>query len=334
MTTKSGTSEPWCIVVADDHGHERAPVGRASEESTPVQFARLGAGTTVLQSALCRATRIAPASQVMVTVMEEYRYFWEPSVWFVRPEHRFVCESRAESPLTVAAAVLKIAEESSSHVIVIAPGRVHVLRERVLAAALENAVSVLPSVAEGVLTLAMLDKEQGIDEDYLVLERPGGRSGLQVLGVARRPNTWVAHHLRQEGALIASGIMIGYAGAFAAHISRQWPGLTRTLNQAAKTATAASAECELSIRWNRHIPRNSLAALRWHAPTLKQRALCVEGCGWSGLRSARAVARTYDYLSMLANVRASIAPSSEIVAFPGGGSSPSRDGSSGFRVRF
>jgi mannose-1-phosphate guanylyltransferase len=299
MATTSRQSAPWCIVVADEHGHEWAPGMRAGEQPTPVQYARLGGSTTLLQRALVRAKRIAPASQIMVTVLEEYREFWEPSVWFVRPEHRFVCEGRAESALTVAAAVLKIADESPSHVVVIAPGGVQVLRESVLAAALDRALSALPSTREGAITLAMIDVEGGIDEDYLVLDRPSFLPGVRVLGIARRPNTWIAHHLRQQGAMIASGIMIGYAGVFAAHISRQWPGLTRKLNQAAHAATAASAECELSMRLSRDIAKPTLASLRWHAPTLKQRALCVEGCGWSGLRSARAVARTHDYFAAL-----------------------------------
>jgi mannose-1-phosphate guanylyltransferase len=316
MAMPNRPSAPWYIVVADDHGHEWAPLMRTSDEPVPVQYARFGGSTTLLQRALRRATRIAPASQVMVTVLEEYRDLWEPSLWFVRPEHRFVCEGRAESTLTAAAAVLKIAADSPSNVVVIAPGRVHVRQEAVLAVALDNALATLPSVREGALTLAMIDAEDGIDEDYLLLERSSFCPGLRVMGVARRPNTWVAHHLRQQGALIASGIMIGYAGVFAAHVSRQWPGLTRQLNKAATTAAAASTECELSMRLNRSMPRPTLSSLRWHTPTLKQRAFCVEGCGWSGLRSARAVARTHDYHSTLTKMRSQVGLASELLGIP------------------
>jgi mannose-1-phosphate guanylyltransferase len=303
MTKTSRQSSPWCVVIADDHGHDWAPVLNTNEGPSPVQYARFGGSTTLLQRALARATRVAPASQVMVTVLEEYRELWEPSLWFVRPEHRFVCEGRVESTLTASAAVLKIADTSPSNVVIIAPARVHVLRESVLAAALDRALCALPSMPEGVLTFAMIDEECGVDEDYLVLDRPSVRSAALVLGVARRPNSWVANHLRLQGAMIASGIMIGYAGVFAAHISRQWPGLTRKLNQAVHTATSVSEECEISSRLSSRIPRMTLASLRWHAPTLKQRALCVDGCGWNGLRSARAVARTHDYLANVERIR-------------------------------
>jgi mannose-1-phosphate guanylyltransferase len=305
MTKTSRQSSPWCLVIADDHGHEWAPVLDTHEGPSPVQYARLGGSTTLLQRALARATRVSPASQVMVTVLGEYREFWEPSLWFVRPEHRFVCEGRAESTLTASAAVLKIADASPSNVVIIAPARVHVLRESILAAALERALCALPSIPEGVLTLAMIDDACAVDEDYLVLDRPSIRSAALVLGVARRPNDWVANHLRLQGAMIASGVMIGYAGVFAAHISRQWPGLARMLNQAAHTATAVSAECEISSRLSSRISRPTLASLRWQAPTLRQRALCVDGCGWSGLRSARAVARTHDYLARLERIHSS-----------------------------
>lgn len=303
ITTNSRQELPWCVVIADDHGHDWAPALNTHERPSPVQYARFGGSTTLLQRALARATRIAPGSQVMVTVLEEYREFWESSLWFVRPEHRFVCEGRAESALTASAAVLKIADASPSNVVVIAPARVHVLRESVLAAALDKAIYGLPSVPEGAVTLAMIDGECGVDEDYLVLDRPRFRPGALVLGVARRPSSWVANHLRLQGAMIASGIMIGYAGVFAAHISKQWPGLTRKLNKAAHNAAAVSAECELSSRLCSRIPRLTLASLRWQAPTFRQRALCVDGSGWNGLRSARSVARTYDYLANLEKIR-------------------------------
>jgi len=303
MATTHRQTSPWCVVIADDHGHDWAPVLNTHEAPSPVQYARFGGSTTLLQRALARATHIAPASQVMVTVLDEYRDFWEPSLWFVRPEHRFVCEGRAESTLTSAAAVLKIADASPSNVVVIAPARVHVLRESLLAAALDRALCTLPSIPEGVLTFAMIDEECGVDEDYLVLDRASVRSPALVLGVARRPSSWVANHLRLQGAMIASGVMIGYAGVFAAHISRQWPGLTRKLNRAAYAATAVSAECEISSRLSSRTARLTLASLRWQAPTLKQRALCVNGCGWNGLRSARAVARTYDYIANLERIR-------------------------------
>jgi hypothetical protein len=38
-----------------------------------------------------------------------------------------------------------------------------------------------------------------------------------------------------------------------------------------------------------------LRSLRWHPPSFAQRVLAVRRCGWSGLNSARAVARVSEF---------------------------------------
>jgi hypothetical protein len=48
----------------------------------------------LLHNALHRAASIAPVSQILVTTLEEYRYRWEPILWCVRPEMRFVGDKR------------------------------------------------------------------------------------------------------------------------------------------------------------------------------------------------------------------------------------------------
>jgi mannose-1-phosphate guanylyltransferase len=162
----------------------------------PVQYCRLRESSTLLQKALRRASKIAPIGQIAVTAAEEYCEYWEPALWFTSPANRFIGENREASSLTVAAALLSIANKSPTSVVTVLPARCYVEREWILEAALERATAVLPQVAEGVVTLGMVDMDEGV--------------------YARRNISWVAHHLRQQGAAIASGITIGYAGAFAA----------------------------------------------------------------------------------------------------------------------
>jgi mannose-1-phosphate guanylyltransferase len=288
----------WCIVVADDHGPEWAPTMQLGEKLSPVQYSRLGGSSTLLQRAMRRAARMAPPSQVMITALDEYREYWEPSVWCVRSENRFVGENRTTSLLTGAAALLSIAQLSPSHVVTILPARCHVAQEWILRAALERALSVLPGVREGVVTLGMSDFSEGIDEDYLAVAPARIGAGLVVLGFARRPTSWTARLLVQQGAMIASGIMIGYAGAFAAHISKHWPGLTQTLAKLRAAAAAAGSECEVPMDLQRGVPRPTMKSLRWNPPMFPQRAIPVMGSGWSGLRTQRAVERVTNYFSI------------------------------------
>jgi mannose-1-phosphate guanylyltransferase len=184
----------------------------------------------LLQKALHRAMRIAHASQIAVTVREDNRARWESTLWFLRPEQRFVSDIRMTSSLTMAAALLSIAADSASNIVTILPTRCYVGDERILSSALDRLYAMLPFVPEGVATLGMVDVDDGVDEDYLVPGEATEGPGLAMLGMARRPVGWVAQHLRQHGAMVASGILTGYAGVFAEHIHKRWPGIAQALS--------------------------------------------------------------------------------------------------------
>jgi mannose-1-phosphate guanylyltransferase len=284
---KADKTKAWCIVVADDQGPEYVP-SLGTAKKAPVQFCDFGEPTTLLQRALHRAQQIAPAAQIAVTVREENRERWEPALWFIRPERRFVSDNRITSPLTTAAALLSIAADSVSHVVTILPARCYVADEWILSAALYRLRAILPTIPEGVGTLGMIDIDEGVDEDYLVPSRARAGPAVLVQGMARQPVRWVATHLRQHGAMVASGILTGYAGRFAAHILKHRPTLASALTMVTR---AAGDENRLSVDMYRAMSRSSMRSLRWWPPMFPQRAFPVYRCGWKGLRTARAVAR-------------------------------------------
>jgi mannose-1-phosphate guanylyltransferase len=281
----------WCVVVADDHGPEWVPTVSPGKKPASVQYCGLGEPTTLLQKALHRAARIAPASQVMVTAIDGHREHWQPALWSVRPPHRFVGDSRSTSCLTMAAALLSVAAASPQHVVTVIPAKCYVAHEDVLFEALQSAYTHLPLTPEGVITLGMIDIPDGIDEDYLVPGRAKVGSHWVVQAMARRPVPWVVRHLREHGAMSASGILIGHAGVFAAHVAKQWPGLTVKLTRAVTRAVASGTECRVPAALRAGVPGAVLRSLGWCAPAFPQRVLRVQHAGWSGLRSPRAVAR-------------------------------------------
>lgn len=294
MLRKSDVSNSrWCIVV-DGHGPDW-PMGSPLDRS-PVQYCRLGGGVTPLQLALHRAASIAPATQIVLTALEENREYWEPSAWLIRPHRRFIGDNRWASQLCSAAAILSVAARSPSSVVTILPARCHVGSEATLGRGISNAISELQGIPEGVVTLGMLDLEEGVDENYLIVSRPRFGRGLCVDGFARRPIAWVARHLKSQGALVASGIMIGYAGVFAAHISKNWPGISNTLARLSEMAEIAGEECDVPSALNRTAAKSVLRALRWHPPAFSQRVMGVYRSGWSGLNSPQAVARIAEFV--------------------------------------
>jgi mannose-1-phosphate guanylyltransferase len=263
----------------------------------PIQYCRLDREATPLQRALHRAASIAPPSQILLTALEEYRDCWEQTAWFIRPYRRFIGDNRWASHLSSAAAMLSVAARSPSSVVTIIPARCYVTDEWILRRAFGRAVAELPAIPEGVVTLGMLDIDDGLDENYLIVSPPRFGRGLSIDGYARRPVAWVARHVKSQGALVASGIMIGYAGVFAEHISRTWPGISNQLAKLSEAAEIASEECDVPSSLNRQVPKSILRALRWQPPAFSQRVLCVSRCGWSGLNSPQSVARTLNYLS-------------------------------------
>lgn len=286
----------WCIVLADDHAPEWVPYGALELRSAPVQYSCLGGPATLLQRALNRAASIGPTSQILVTALEEYRAQWEPILWCVRPERRFV-RDKATSPLLIsAAAILSIASVSPSSIVTVLPARCYVAHEWILREALRQVAVELPHIPEGVATLGMRDIDEGVDEDYMVVGRGRSGRGLAVHGIARRPTAWVARHLRRQGAVVSSGIMIGYAGVFAAHISKHWPEARQGLTALVGAAGAAHVECRIPSSLQDRMPRSILKALRWHPPTFPQRAFTVCDSGWSGLKSPHAVARIAEFI--------------------------------------
>jgi hypothetical protein len=167
----------------------------------------------------------------------------------------------------------------------------------------------------------MLDIDEGVDEDYFVVGRSGAGRGLTIHGIARRPTSWVARHLRRQGAVVSSGIMIGYAGRFAAHIAKHWPEVRRRLTTLVDAAHTDRVECRISSSFHNRQPGAVLKLLRWHPPAFAQRVFTVCDSGWSGLRSPHAVARIAEFIANQIDQREPIlgrsaaADTSETVAF-------------------
>jgi hypothetical protein len=281
----------WCIVVADDGASDWV----ASEDAAhwvpaPVQYCGLGEPTTMLQKALHRARRVAHATRIMVTAAEVHRSHWQSALWFLPNERRFLSESPGWSSLTTAAAVLSIAARAPSAVVTILPARCYVDDEWTLTVALSTVLSNMSSAANGVATLGMAGGASAVDEDYLLVEKtPDGGPTVPVSVTARRPMDWVARHLVARGALVASGIYVGHADMLAAMLYKYWPKLTHQLLRHLARSFAHGVENRLPASLVDEALRGAPHSFWKHPPWMPLRALRVAHCGWSSLRSERAI---------------------------------------------
>jgi len=281
---------PWCVVTADADGPECKSVTAAGVQWLPLPFCRLGGAATLLQTALCRARLIAPAARIMVTVAEPQRGRWRDILWYVRPENRFISDGPGWSAQSSVAAVLAVATSSPSSPVAILPATCYVTDERALIAGLRRAVAALPAIPDRVITLGITGADTEVDEDYLVPASQDGRAAIAIAATARRPVPWVARHLLERGALVASGIYVGYASVLGSLLKAHWNGAALAVARRVLESRGPGAEnrvpCAVSTS-TRFPPRTPWGQLPW----MSLRAVTVPECGWSGLRTARAVDR-------------------------------------------
>jgi hypothetical protein len=292
-------SSVWCV-VADEYGPEALGRDATVLERAPVQYRPLGNTPSLWERARRRAAVIATPDQVVAAVDEDCRALWQPLFHHGAPTTRVVALDSRSAFLAPIAAALLIAGRSPSATVVLVPARCHVAQEHTLQRAIAAAVEELPRTPQGILTLGMLDMSGAADEDYLLVDAVEGELGMKIRSFVRRPTPLVARSLRARGALVASGILIGYAETLAAAISRRWPHLVRHLQA---QLAGSRPEYRVAACVADDLPRTAVRFGPFHPATLPQRVYPVCGSGWSGLRSPRSVERLLAFIDAASELR-------------------------------
>ncbi len=267
-----------CIVVANDERSERLVEGLHPWPLNSQQAAIVKRG--FLRQASLRARRMVSPANVLVSAREEDRSVWLGPLWFTQPANRFISGRGVPSSLLTAAAVLSVAARSPSCLVTILPSDFWVARESVLTDAIEKILTSLQRVPGTVATLGMSDTHPGTDEDFLIVGPASSQMGAAIQAKAKRPGPSVAKQLLKEGALVASGILLGHAQAFAARIHKYWPHLTRELTDTVDSDRSPEAEHRLSADAYQHISRSFMSSMRLSPHTFPMRAFRVQGSGW------------------------------------------------------
>jgi mannose-1-phosphate guanylyltransferase len=271
------TADRSCIIVANDiHPGQLNGSLRQGPESAAMSMG-------FLRLAARRARRFSSPAHVLVCASEGDRQIWQQPFWFTRPANRFIAALGTPTSLTTAAALLSIASEDPSRPIVILPSDFWVAQESVLTQAIEEAFVQLPVIAESVATLGMVDSHPE-GQDYLVVGPHHPRKGAAIQARINRPSSGLARQLLSEGAMVASGILFGYAQTFAARIHKYWPHLAHALTQTLNRENSGETERTFSAFAYRQIPRLVMGSARLFPPTFATRAFAVKGCGWCNRR--------------------------------------------------
>ena len=272
----SASQARCCSVVANDERSERLTDGSRLLNSQEAAIVKRG----FLRQASLRARRIASPADVLVSAREEDRSVWSSPFWFTQPANRFISDHGVPTSISTAAAVLSVAATAPSCVVTILPGDIWVARESVLADAIDKALISLQQMPGTVATLGMSDTHPGSDEDYLIVGPASSQMGAAIQAKANRPDPAAARQLSREGALVASGILLGHAQAFAARIHKYWSHLARELADAVDANHSPEAEHRLPADAYEHLSRSVMSSIRLSPPAFPMREFRVQGSGW------------------------------------------------------
>jgi mannose-1-phosphate guanylyltransferase len=267
-----------CIVIARDERSDRLTGSLRPYVLNSQQAAAMEKG--FLRQASLRARKIVSPVNVLVSAREEDRSVWTGPLWFAQPANRYIADPGVPTSFSTAAAVLSLAARLPSCLVTILPSDYWVAKESVLMDAIEKALTCLQSLPDTVATLGMSDAYPGIDEDYLIVGPESSRTGATIQAKSNRPAPSIAKQLLREGALVASGILLGHARAFAERVDKYWPLLAREFAAALDSDRLPDAEHRLSAAAYRHISRSVLSSIRLFPPTFPMRAFRVQGSGW------------------------------------------------------
>ncbi len=279
MTVKISTSQGRCCIVLANHERSERMIDGLCQRPVIFQQAAIVKRGFLRQASL-RARRIASPAKVLLSAREGDRSIWVGPLWFTQPANRFISDRGVPTSLSTAAAVLSVAVRSPSCLVTILPSDFWVARESVLTDAIEKVLTALKRVPGTVATLGMSDPHPGIDEDYLIVGPATSKMGAAIQAKANRPGPSVAKQLLKEGALVASGILLGHAQAFSARIHKYWPHLARELTDTVGSDRSPEAEHRLSVDAYQRIARSVISSMRLSPLTFPMRAFRVQGSGW------------------------------------------------------
>jgi mannose-1-phosphate guanylyltransferase len=266
-----------CVVIASEERLERMTQGLPSYALDSQQAAAVKRG--FLRQASIRARRFVSPANVLVSARAEDRGDWAGPLWFTQPGNRFISELAVPTSFSTVAAILSVAARAPSCLMTILPSDFWVARESALTEAIEKVLKLLRRLPGTIATLGMSDTHPGLDEDYLLVGPENPHWGAAIQAKSNRPTPAVAKQLLREGALVASGILLGHAQAFAARVHKYWPHLAAELTETLSSGSP-DAERRLSIDKYRHISRSAINSIRLCPPTFPMRAFRVQGSGW------------------------------------------------------
>lgn len=266
----------WCIVQSDGDR-----LCQTSRGLVPIQYCSTEENLPLIQRGLNRAQRLARPRQIIATVADAHRRWWEERLWCVPPHRRIVDESSGRPTVTLAAAMSLIEREAGTDaLLVLQPADTFHASESAFIAGLRRAVLTLERLPTHVVTLTVQAYTNVPGQDYVMLGADDGLPGRSAVRVIKRPQPIVAERLIDLGALLSTGVYVARLSTLTRIIAELWPDLMTT-------ARALTWIAEGEMRTPARMIGTQFCRPWRHTwvqrPLPRLRAVAVDDCGWSPL---------------------------------------------------
>lgn len=289
------TRHDWALVLAAGEGSRlQSLTTTPSGIAIPKQFCSMGAGSSLLHSALKRAAAVVPAARTCAVVAEQHRRWWQALSLGI-PAQNVICQPRNRgTALGILLPLLSVVHRDPQANILILPSDHYVRNEDVLVASMKRAMEELQRDGSHLILLGVTPDEADPELGYIVADSTASSDIRTVSEFVEKPDASTARALIARGGVWNSFIFAARAQTLMRAFEERCGDLVSEMQH---VVTSPGTDAVHLAQLYERLPNLDFSrdVLQRFPSALK--LLTVPACGWSDLGTPRRVieaARRYN----------------------------------------
>lgn len=272
----------WALVLAAGEGSRlRQLTTTAAGTSVPKQFCSLHGGVSLFEQALRRASVVATAAQTCAVVANQHWIWWQAVAHGLPFGNIIVQPSNCGTANGILLSLLHIlARDPDAHILIL-PSDHYVREERILGAALEEAMRQLRLHPRELLLLGFSPQEPDAELGYILPRTDASGNTLGVDRFVEKPSLAGARQIIEQGGLWNGFIMAAKARGLLALYRERRPELLEQMRTCVQQALLGDRDS--LTRLYARLPTVDFSRDILQGQEAKLRVLPVANCGWNDL---------------------------------------------------
>jgi mannose-1-phosphate guanylyltransferase len=274
----------WSVILAGGEGSRLRPLTRLiSGDDRPKQFCPIIGDYSLLEKTRRRVTRSVPGDQVVVSLCETHREFFEKE-YGVDPSLRIVQPCNKGTAPPIIHGLLSIERADPDAVVAVMPCDHHYANEDAFSSALESAFEAARQRGDSIVLMGAQPDYPETEYGWIELGAPedaGSKTDLYaVRAFQEKPSIETAGRLFHLGCLWNTFVMVGRARAFRRAVLKTLPALAKRL---AASELWDGSETQIHPKVYESIPELSFSSVVLEATVECLRVMRLENTGWTDL---------------------------------------------------